>query len=793
MRYFTEEHELFRSSLRDFLEREVRPNINSWEKQKKIPRYIWEKMGEMGFLGLSYPEEYGGLNLDFFYEVIFNEEIGRMNSGGFAVTQQSVQYMASPYIFKYGSSTLKAKYLPGTISGKLIGCIGITEPEAGSDVQNIKTKAIRKGDHYIVTGSKTFITNAYYGDYVVTVVKTDPEKKSNGVSLLVIDLNSEGIKKNKLEKLGWHASDTAELGFDNVKVPVENLIGEEGKGFKYLMNGLQLERLIFIPSSVASMEYAIEVSLDYMSKRKAFGKTIDNFQVLRHRIAKLSSKIECLKAFGYYCSKLYDDKVYDVGLYSMAKLISTELHEKVATQCLQFFGGYGYMEEYPMARMYRDVRIGTIGAGTSEVMREILAKINIDKIKYKKTESNSDKIQNKKLNIFYGEDLELFRQSLKNFIESFSKENIDNFLENIDSQRDFFKNLFEMGYFGFEGNGSGYGFNFDSLQGLILNEEIAKVKSSQFNAINYNFQMTQDYINRLGNQKQKDVYLISNKGGNVLIGCNATFENLGCTDLSSIKTTAKREGDFYLINGSKKIISSGINSDYFIISCKILNEKQNDGLSLIIIPKFLDGRDITKTLKIKDFNADYKTIYFDNLKVPAENLLGEENQSSDYIFYQNLIGSLSDSATSVSVSELNLNTLVEYVNNQEYKGEKVSQLQSVRHKIAQMLTEFECTKQFLYTLYSRLLNEGNLYKEINMLKYLSFELENKVGSNCHKIFNEYGFSKKYSFFQSLNKNGSVSSFKHASNNLLDTISKSIIENEFSKTKGKLKKVKTLVR
>ena len=181
------------------------------------------------------------------------------------------------------------------------------------------------------------------------------------------------------------------------------------------------------------------------------------------------------------------------------------------------------------------------------------------------------------------------------------------------------------------------------------------------------------------------------------------------------------------------------------------------------------------------------------MKVPAENLLGEENQSSDYIFYQNLIGSLSDSATSVSVSELNLNTLVEYVNNQEYKGEKVSQLQSVRHKIAQMLTEFECTKQFLHTLYSRLLNEGNLYKEINMLKYLSFELENKVGSNCHKIFNEYGFSKKYSFFQSLNKNGSVSSFKHASNNLLDTISKSIIENEFSKTKGKLKKVKTLVR
>ena len=792
MRYFTEEHKLFRSSLREFLEREVRPNINTWEKEKKIPRYIWEKMGEMGFLGLSYPEEYGGANLDFFYEVIFNEEIGRMNSGGFAVTQQSVQYMASPYIFKYGSSVLKAKYLPGTINGKLIGCIGITEPDAGSDVQNIKTKAIRKGDHYIVNGSKTFITNAYYGDYVVTVVKTDPEKKSAGVSLFVIDLNSQGVSKNKLEKLGWHASDTAELSFDNVRVPVENLIGEEGQGFKYLMNGLQLERLIFIPYSVASMEYAIEASLDYMSNRKAFGKTIDKFQVLRHRIAKLSSKVECLKAFGYYCSKLYDDKVYEVGLCSMAKLISTELHEKVATECLQVFGGYGYMEEYPMARMYRDVRIGTIGAGTSEIMREIIAKINIDKIKYKKTNPNSEKNQIKKLNFYYGEDHELFRQSLRNFIQSFSKEKIDIFAENIDSQRNFFKALFEMGYLGYEGRGKNNGFNFDSLQGLILNEEIAQVKSSAFSVINFNFQMTQDYIYRLGSQKQKDTYLLKNEG-KILIGCNATFENFDFADLTKIKTTAKRIGDYYLINGSKKIAAIGMNSDYFILSCKISDEKQNNGLSLIIIPKFLNGTDITKELNTTDFNADYKTIYFDNLKVPVENLLGEENQSLDYILYQSLIGSLSESATTISIAELNLKTVVEYVNDKEHKGEKVSQIQSIRHNIAQMLTEYECTKQFLYTLYSRLLKEEDLYKEIAMLKYLSSELDYKVKSNCLKIFNEYDFSKKHPSLESFNSDISISSFKDAPNTLLDAISNSIIDNEFNKTKSKLKKVKTLVR
>ena len=185
------EQKMIRDSAREFAKSEFLPGVIERDEKKEFPTLQIQKMGEMGFLGLSYPEEYGGANLDFFYEVIFNEEIGRMNSGGFVVTQQSVQYMASPYIFKYGSSILKAKYLPGTIKGKLIGCIGITEPDAGSDVQNIKTKAIRKGDHYIVNGSKTFITNAYYGDYVVTVVKTDPEKKSAGVSLLVIDLNSK--------------------------------------------------------------------------------------------------------------------------------------------------------------------------------------------------------------------------------------------------------------------------------------------------------------------------------------------------------------------------------------------------------------------------------------------------------------------------------------------------------------------------------------------------------------------------------------------------------------------------
>lgn len=385
--HFTEEHELFRQSFRDFLEKEAAPHIDQWEEDRRIPRDIWKKMGDMGFLGLSYPEKYGGMELDFFYDVVFNEELGRMNSGGFIITQQVVQYMSAPYILKFGSEELKQKYLPGIISGELISSIAITEPGAGSDAQNIQTRAIREGDHYIVNGSKTFITNGVYGDFIVTVVKTNPDLGAAGVSLLVIDRHAEGVSARKLKKLGWHASDTAELSFDNVKVPIENLIGQEGKGFYYLMNGLQLERLSAVPGAISALEKALDTTLQYMSERKAFGRPINKFQVLRHRMAQLAAEVEAAKAFCYYCCQLYADGVYDVKLCSMAKLLVTELSEKVATQCLQSYGGYGFMEEYPMARMYRDVRVGTIGGGSSEIMREIIAKIIIDNVGYKKAPS----------------------------------------------------------------------------------------------------------------------------------------------------------------------------------------------------------------------------------------------------------------------------------------------------------------------------------------------------------------------------------------------------------------------
>lgn len=382
----TAEHEIFRETLRTFIRKEILPHVDRWEKQGQIDRSVWKKMGEMGFMGLNYPEEYGGLNLDFYFSMILCEELSHCFSGGFTISALVIQYMSAPYLLKHGSEELKQKYLCSVLNGDLISAVAITEPGAGSDVQQIKTTAVRDGDHYIVNGSKTFITNGYYGDFFITAVKTNPEMGSKGISLLLIDRNSPGVTANKISKMGWLASDTAELGFDQVKVPISNLIGEEGNGFKYLMGGLQLERLTAAIHSLATAESALDYTLDYMRQREAFGRKLQEFQVLRHRIAQIVADISTTKAYIQHCCELQNQGDYAVKECSIAKLQASELAIQVVNDCLQLFGGYGFTEDYKIARLYRDVRVGTIIGGTSEIMLEIIAKIAIDDIQYKPKE-----------------------------------------------------------------------------------------------------------------------------------------------------------------------------------------------------------------------------------------------------------------------------------------------------------------------------------------------------------------------------------------------------------------------
>lgn len=381
--YFTEEHQFFRKSLQDFLQKEVVPHIEKWEKTGEIERFIWKKFGEMGYFGIFQPEEYGGLDLDLFYTIIFLEELQKINSGGFAAAMWAHAYLAMTHLKEEASEEQKKKYLAPSITGEKIGCLCITEPFGGSDVAGMRTTAIKKGDSYVLNGSKTFITNGIYSDYLIVAAKTAPELGNKGISIFVVDRDTPGITSTKLDKLGWRASDTAEIAFDNVTIPAENLMGEENRGFPYIMQHFALERLIMGVNAHARSEFALEYTIQYMKERTAFGKNLSQFQVLRHRVAQLAAEVEMCKTFNYVTARRLDAGEYVVKEATMSKLLSTKVADEVMTECLQFLGGYGYMEEYPLARLFRDSRLGPIGGGTSEILREIISKMVIEGVEYK--------------------------------------------------------------------------------------------------------------------------------------------------------------------------------------------------------------------------------------------------------------------------------------------------------------------------------------------------------------------------------------------------------------------------
>ena len=381
--YFTEEHQLFRESLKEFLKKEVVPNIDKWEEAGTIDRSIWKKFGDMGYFGLATPEEYGGLDLDLFYTIIFLEELQKINSGGFAAAMWAHAYLAMTHVNKEGDKSIKENYLAPSVAGEKIGCLCVTEPFGGSDVAGMRTTAEKKGDTYVLNGSKTFITNGVYADYMVVAAKTSPELGNKGISIFMVDKETAGVSASKLNKLGWRASDTAEIAFDNVTIPAANLMGDEGKGFSYIMQHFALERLIMGVNAHARAEFALDYARQYMSERTTFGQTIDKYQALRHTYSDLYADMEICREYNYSVAYRLNKGEYVVKEATISKLKSTKMADEVIYGCLQFLGGYGYMEDYPMARMLRDSRLGPIGGGTSEILREIIAKMVIDKKEYK--------------------------------------------------------------------------------------------------------------------------------------------------------------------------------------------------------------------------------------------------------------------------------------------------------------------------------------------------------------------------------------------------------------------------
>ncbi|MEV4460849.1 acyl-CoA dehydrogenase family protein [Microbispora sp. NPDC049633] len=372
---FDEEHDLFRETVREFMAREVVPHHAQWEKDGIVPREVWKKAGELGMFGFAVPEEYGGSGItDFRYNVVIVEEIIRVGASGLGFGLHND--IMAPYLVDLTDDEQKQRWLPGFASGELITAIGMTEPGAGSDLQGIRTTAVREGDHYVVNGQKTFITNGINSDLVVVVTKTDPSAGARGTSLLVVERGMEGFTRGRnLEKVGMHAQDTAELFFENVRVPVANLLGaEEGQGFFQLMNNLPQERLSIAVAAVAAAETVLEQTIEYCRNRTAFGRSIGKFQNTRFLLAELATEVEIARHYVDKCVRALNAKELTAVDAAKAKWWTTELQNKVVDRCVQLHGGYGYMLEYPVAKAWLDSRVQTIYGGTTEIMKEIIGR-----------------------------------------------------------------------------------------------------------------------------------------------------------------------------------------------------------------------------------------------------------------------------------------------------------------------------------------------------------------------------------------------------------------------------------
>jgi len=370
---FGEQHEQFRDTVRRFLDKEVAPHHAEWEEQGYVDRSVWAKAGANGLLCLSMPEQYGGADADRLYSVVMFEEIARagFTGLGFGLHNEIV----APYILRYGSEAQKERYLPAMARGEIVGAIAMSEPAAGSDLQGIRSTAQDAGDHFVLNGSKTFITNGWHADLVIVVAKTDPSAGAKGTSLLLVERGMPGFEKGKrLKKVGMKAQDTSELFFDNVKVPKANLLGDMNRGFIYLMQELPWERLQIAISGIAAAQAAIDWTMDYTKERKAFGTTVASFQTTRFKLAELQTEVQVARVFVDRCTELLLEGKLDTATASMAKYWCSDLQCKVIDECVQLHGGYGYMWEYPIARAWADARVQRIYGGTNEIMKEVVAR-----------------------------------------------------------------------------------------------------------------------------------------------------------------------------------------------------------------------------------------------------------------------------------------------------------------------------------------------------------------------------------------------------------------------------------
>lgn len=729
---FSDHHQELREQIRSFVEREIAPQVDDWEAKGDFPDDVFTRMGELGLLGLSYPEEYGGGGGDYLCNIVLAEEMSRCGHGSVPMAVAVQTDMAVPPVFKFGTEEQKKRYLVPAIRGEKIFCLGITEPGAGSDVQNIATTAEKVDGGWIVNGRKTFITNGRRAHVMTLVAKTGKDAGHQGLSLFIVDTDTPGYRvEGTLDKVGMLASDTAEISFTDMFIPDGALLGKEGEGFYNISWELQGERLIGAAGTIAGARRMFEAALAYAQERRTFGKPIGKHQVIRHALAEMATQIAATEQLIHHAAYKVSVGEYPVREISMAKLQAGLVAWEVADKTVQIFGGYGYSMEFPAQRGWRDTRLVRIGGGTDEVMREIIGR----------TELGGAAPDPNPGGLFRPEHEEL-RSSISAWVARELAPNAQTWERDGSFPREVVRRAGELGYLGMkypeEVGGSGP----DLLADAVVTEELTGIGSGGVAAsLGAHKDLGCLYLYNFGNAEQHQRWLRPAVEGHKIAALGVTEPDAG-SDVAGIRTSARRDGSDWILNGTKTFITNGAWADFVVVAART-GQDPHGGLTLFVVEAGTPGFE-SRRLQMLGWRPSYTgELSFSDVRIPDENRLGEEG-GAFYAIMQNfawerLVMALAQAAGARRTLEL----AMAYSQDRSVFDRPVSSFQVWRHRFADLATRIEAGRALTYGALRKVLAGDSAIADVAMAKLFTSEVFFQTADECVQVHGGYGYMTEY--------------------------------------------------
>jgi alkylation response protein AidB-like acyl-CoA dehydrogenase len=741
---FTDEHDELRATVRAFVESELQPHAADWERDEDFPNWVFKRMGDLGLLGLRYPVELGGQGGDWGHAIVLAEEMARVGSGGVGMAVAVQTEMATPPIERFGTAEQKQRYLVPAIRGERIACLAITEPDAGSDVVNIQTAARRDGAGFVINGRKMFITNGRRADFCLLVARTDKPAGYEGFSLFLVDTELPGFDVSRtLDKLGTRSSDTAELVLEDVRVPANALLGEEGKGFFQIMWELQGERVVGAAGSLAGAWLAFHRTLEYASERRAFGRPIGSFQVQRHRFAEMATDLTAAQHLLYDVVLDWERGAYPVRETSMLKLHAGIVVNRVMNACLQIHGAAGYAAGSWVERAWRDARLLRIGAGTDEIMREVISRT--EPVRAIGGSRPLGRLADVPRFGLFTEDHDALREAVRTWADRRIRPHASAWEDEGDFPvRDIFREAGGLGLFGAKVGESYGGTGTDRVADAVITEELAGCDSAGVAAsLGAHKDLAMLYLHRFGTEEQKRRWLVPSVAGE-LIGALAVTEPEVGSDVAALQSSARRDGDAWVLSGTKAFITNGPIADYVVVAARTDEDTEGrDGISLLVVERGTPGFDARRIETVGWRTSQTGALSFDACRVPADHLLGREGAGFGHVMecfqWERLVMALA----AVAATGRSLELAERYANERTAFGRPVARFQVWRHRFADLHTEIAAARSLTYQALRTMIAGEDAVREVSMAKWLATELDWRVADETLQVHGGYGFMKEY--------------------------------------------------